>query len=346
MSGRTIYSSWGERCAVELIYRAGLSWAAARAFGGRGAIYMFHSVTPDRQAHIDLDLRTTPLFLDALLANLRSAKIDVLPLDAVPARLRDRHSRRFVCFTFDDGYSDNFIHALPVFEKHDAPLCIYVSSGMLTGALKCWWLGLERLFLRNANIDIEPMHRRWNLSSLDSRTRAYREVCDWVSLDVRNNSQALETTFRRYGIDLEGIPREVGLTTEQFRRLAAHPLVTIGGHTVSHPDLSQLRDDDAQLEINQDKLFLEVLGECPVQHFAYPFGRPHMCSAREMSFVRQAGYRTATTTRHGCLTGLPDFDLFQLPRVGINRPYESISLARLQIDGVVAGFRNLNRGAA
>src|SRR5690242_564648 len=105
MSGRTIYSSWGERCAVELIYRAGLSWAAARAFGGRGAIYMFHSVTPDRQAHIDLDLRTTPLFLDALLANLRSAKIDVLPLDAVPARLRDRHSRRFVCFTFDDGYS-------------------------------------------------------------------------------------------------------------------------------------------------------------------------------------------------------------------------------------------------
>jgi peptidoglycan/xylan/chitin deacetylase (PgdA/CDA1 family) len=330
--------SWAERFAVNLLYRSGIPNAAARFYAGRGAIIMFHSVVPSRHLCIDTDLRTTPEFLDRLLSNLRASNIDVVSLNDVPELLRAPNGRRFVVFTFDDGYRDNFIHALPVFEKHGAPFTIYVASGMLTGTLNCWWLGLERLFLLHSTVEIDAMQRQWSLTSLRSRARAYREACNWVIQDTRVNIAALGSTFVRYGIDLQHITREVGLTIDQFRALAQHELVTIGGHTVTHPDLGQLSHSEAYQEIIQDKLFLEALGDIPIDHFAYPFGTARTCGPREAYLARQAGYRTATTTWHDCLTDPLNQDLLQLPRVGINRPYESIGLARLQIDGLTAAL--------
>ncbi|MDF3812587.1 MULTISPECIES: polysaccharide deacetylase family protein [Rhodopseudomonas] len=337
--------SWTERCAIELLHRTGLSHAAARWYGGCGAIYMLHSAAPDRHLHIDSDLRTTPRFLDRLLTHLRASRIDVVSLDTVAARLRQPHGRRFVAFTFDDGYADNFLHALPVFESHNAPFAVYVASGMVTGDLDCWWLGLERLFLQHSTVEIEPMQRRWCVDTLRSRARAYREACDWVSQDVCANAGALASSFRRYGIDLRSMTREVGLTVDQLKMLAHHPLVTIGGHTVTHPSLGQLSEAHAYDEIAQNKRFLEELGGQPVDHFAYPFGRPDSCGPREAALVRKAGFCTATTTHHGCLTEPLNRDLHLLPRVGINRPYESVALARLQIDGLVAAVRQVKAAA-
>jgi peptidoglycan/xylan/chitin deacetylase (PgdA/CDA1 family) len=334
-----------ERCAVELLYRTGISHATAHWNAGCGAIYVFHSAVPDRRLHIDRDIRTSPGFLDDLLSHLRASRIDIVPIEAVPTRLQYGSPRRFVAFTFDDGYGDNFVHALPVFEKHGAPLTIYVTSGMVTGTLQCWWLGLERLFLRQSTVEIAPMQRRWKLRSLGSRARAYRDACDWVIADVRFRAAMLASTFARYNIDLPDITREVGLTPNQLRVLAHHPLVTIGGHTVNHPNLSQLSDVEAYNEIFEGKRSLEVLADAPVDHFAYPFGTATTCGPREAVLAKSAGYRTASTTCHQCLTDPVGQDHLLLPRIGINRPYESIGLARLQIDGTIATFRQLKAGA-
>jgi len=212
---------------------------------------------------------------------------------------------------------------------------------MIDGSLEGWWLGLERLFRCHANVEIAPMQRRWILDCRRDRANAYQKTCEWVNQDVRSRAAWLRPTFARYNINLGKITREVGMTVDQFRQLAKHPLVTVGGHTESHPNLVQLCRAEACGEIVRNKAYLETLGDRPVDHFAYPFGRPNSCGAREAGFVRQAGYRTATTAFHGCLAGSGRCDLFQLPRVGINRPYESVSLARLQIDGTTAAFRRL-----
>lgn len=333
--------SFAERIAIELAYRSGLSRAAARWHAGRGAIYMFHSVMPDPSAHIATDLRTSTSFLDRLLSHLRRSGIDILAIDDLRERLASADTRRFVIFTFDDGYADNLIHALPVFERHNAPLAIYIASGMVTRRLSCWWLALERLFLENSAIEIVAMGERWVLSGFADRARAYNQARDWVSCDVRTRAPLLAPTFARYGLSMSDIASDAGLSLDHVRTLARHSLVTIGGHTETHPELAQLSEPEARQEILKNKRFLERIARRPVEHFSYPYGGPRACSAREGRLAREAGYKTAVTTQHGCVFDRHLEDLYLLPRVGFTRSYESIGLARLQIDGTTSALSSL-----
>src|ERR1700704_2428965 len=60
-------------------------------------------------------LEITPEFLDVVLTELRREGFDIIPLDAVPDRLRPGpRARPFAALTFDDGYRDNVEHAWPV----------------------------------------------------------------------------------------------------------------------------------------------------------------------------------------------------------------------------------------
>ena len=64
-------------------------------------------------------------------------------------RLTERDfSRRFACFTFDDGYRDNRDFALPVMREFGAPLTVYVASDFAEGTGKLWWIALEKVIAK------------------------------------------------------------------------------------------------------------------------------------------------------------------------------------------------------
>src|SRR5262245_49388831 len=87
---------------------------------GRGVILMFHHVRPwrPRQFAPNRVLEITPDFLDVVLTELRREGFDIIPLDAVPDRLRaDSCQQPFAALTFDDGYRDNVEHAWPVLKR-------------------------------------------------------------------------------------------------------------------------------------------------------------------------------------------------------------------------------------
>src|SRR5664279_5361654 len=82
--------------------------------------------------------------LRAILAHLRSQNIDIITIDEVHQRLVERDfSRRFACFTLDDGYRDNRDYALPVMREFDAPMTVYVASDFAEGIGRLWWIALE-----------------------------------------------------------------------------------------------------------------------------------------------------------------------------------------------------------
>lgn len=66
--------------------------------------------------------------------------------------------------------------------------------------------------------------------------------------------------------------RSEPLTWEMLRTLAAHPLIEIGGHTRSHPDLTGLSQDRVRQEILEDRKVLEQKTGRRLRAFAYPFG--------------------------------------------------------------------------
>lgn len=71
--------------------------------------------------------------------------------------------------------------------------------------------------------------------------------------------------------------------------------MTIGAHTLSHPDLTEILDPRRLMtEIFRSKRVLESRVKEPVVYFAYPFGETN---SRVIAAVKRAGFRAARGTR-------------------------------------------------
>lgn len=81
------------------------------------------------------------------------------------------------------------------------------------------------------------------------------------------------------------------VTWEQLKTMAADPLVTISGHSKTHPpDLTKMSDEELQQEIVESKNILErELGES-IDYFTYPAGKH---DDRVKDLVEKAGYVAA-----------------------------------------------------
>ena len=116
-----------------------------------------------------------------------------------------------------------------------------------------------------------------------------------------------------------------GMTVTQLRTCAAHPLITIGSHTISHPFLSRCSPSELEEEIYGSKKQLEEICEKPIDLFAYPTGD---YDQRSLQIVKQAGY-TAAFAVDPLKLGSPRFEI---PRVGLydsDPPYLGLKLSGL-----------------
>ncbi|WP_060583518.1 glycosyltransferase [Aeromonas schubertii] len=86
------------------------------------------------------------------------------------------------------------------------------------------------------------------------------------------------------------------MNSEQLKALVASGHVEIGGHTLTHPRLSQLSSDQQAHEIGENKRQLEALLGHPLLSFAYPYGDLNE-GAKAQAIA--AGYRYAVATNSG-----------------------------------------------
>lgn len=308
----------------EALWRSGLSAAIGRRYAGVGSLFMFHRVLPARTAEFRDDLAVTDRFLRAFLSFLRRRRIEVLSLDDAVEALRGEgprpDGRPFVAITFDDGYADTLLRAAPLLEEFGAPFTVQVTTEMVEDGESLWWLALERLLRRREVVEIPPMERRFRVPSPRAEAATLRRVSKWVAGDPAGRAPLLRPVFRKYGVSPAEAAAEEGLSRAQLRELAANPLVTIGGHTGSHPDLTQLAEPEAAREITANKAYLERVCERPVEHFALPYGRG---GDREFEMAARAGFRTVLTTRSGAL----------FPEHAAGRPGLPLRLPRHTADG-------------
>jgi peptidoglycan/xylan/chitin deacetylase (PgdA/CDA1 family) len=311
---------------------SGLNRAAAVRYRGRGVIFMLHSVTDDAAIHIDQGIRCSVTKLTQILRQLRQQDVEFVTIDDAIERLKKPSSASFAAFTFDDGYADTLTHALPVMERFHAPFTAYVATSMITRDFDAWWLGLAALLASRNKVDVRPFGWTFHCPDLASKRQAFRKV---ESL-VRANHDALShirTLIRDNGIDCTALAAREALTVNELKTLARHPLVTIGAHTVSHGHLARESREIVLREMIESRGFLEDVTGAPVAHFAYPFGNKEACGTREAVLAREAGFRTAVTTRRGTLFPQHLEHLHALPREPLSGEETRYSL-RCKVDGV------------
>jgi peptidoglycan/xylan/chitin deacetylase (PgdA/CDA1 family) len=341
------------RAGLGAFYLTGVHHLLQPLFAGVGAIFMLHHVRPRRDAEFQPSrhLEVAPEFLRAMLVHLRSRGIDVISMDQAHRRLIEHNfSRRFACFTLDDGYRDNRDFALPVMREFDAPLTVYVTSDFAQGTGRLWWVALEMVIAKASAIElaIGEVAVRLDASTPAAKQTAFHRLHDWLrSLpgehDIGCEIAALCT---RHGVDEAAICRELCMSWDELKPFADDPLVTIGAHTVTHCNLARQTEEVASHEMANGRARIEEALQRPVVHLAYPYGDRTAAGAREFALARAAGFKTAVTTRPGMLFPESADHLTALPRVSLNGNYQDTRIFPVLTSGAATamwnGFRRID----
>ncbi len=340
------------RAGLDALYFSGAHYLLRPIFSGVGAIFMLHHVRPRREADFEPNrhLEVTPEFLRAMLAHLRDRGIDVITMDEAYQRLIERNfSRRFACFTFDDGYRDNRDFALPVMREFDAPITLYVTSNFAQGTGRLWWIALEMAIARSSQIEatIGGVACRFDTATPSGKQAAFDRLHDWLrTLGEPNMQHEVAALCARHGVDQAAICPEHCMSWEELKTFADDPLVAIGAHCVTHCNLALQSEAIAKEELAASRARIEAALERPVVHLAYPYGDKGAAGAREFALAKAAGYKTAVTTRPGMVFPECGRHLTALPRVSLNGNYQDARILPVLTSGAATamwnGFRRVD----
>jgi peptidoglycan/xylan/chitin deacetylase (PgdA/CDA1 family) len=342
------------KAAMAGLYHTGAHRLLAPYTQGVGLIFMLHQVRPEartpRPFAPNRILEVTPEFLEAVLDQVQEAELDVITLDDAVERLARGDNKRFVCFTFDDGYRDNFQYAYPMFKARGLPFTVYVPTNYPDGHGELWWLALEQS-VAGAKDEIAVLRNgeKWRLPTKSNadKERSFEEIYWWLrGLDERAQREAARALAEAHGIDLDAQCRDLIMDWDELRTMAADPLVTIGAHTEDHYAVAKLTEHEAMSQMvgSADRIERE-LGVRPV-HFAYPYGDPGSAGPRDFALAEKADFKTAVTTRKGMLFPGHKEHLTALPRVSLNGDYQSLTYTALYLSGAPFalwnGFQQVN----
>ena len=283
------------KAALSALHYSGAGGLAAPFTSGNGVIFMLHQVTPEAPKDFEPNriLKVTPDFLETVIQQVKDAGFDIIAMDDVPERLkRPRSARPFAVFTLDDGYKDNRQYAYPIFKKYGAPFTIYVATDFADGNGDLWWLTLEEAIRRLSavTLDMNGQRRSFALGSVEDKDQAFEHIYWWMRSLPEDQARAITHRLSRdAGFDASSFCRDLVMTWDEIRELAADPLVTIGAHTCAHFALSKLSADKARTEIAESVRCIEAQLGKPCRHFSYPYGCEQSAGDREFELVDELG---------------------------------------------------------
>lgn len=199
---------------------------------------------------------------------------------------------RAVAVTFDDGYRDNLLAAMPILRESRVPATFFISGDGAVIGDTFWW---------------EVLNRSLDKMSLDEdAARALHRRLMNASIEERN--AILSTLPPPDG------PLPPRLTAAELAVLAGEPLVEVGAHGWSHRAFTSLTPAEQDFELTENLKVLSKVAATEIRSFAHPFGAPFTEGTSQI--LREAGIRTACTVAGEPVTSTSN--PLALPRVEVN----------------------------
>jgi peptidoglycan/xylan/chitin deacetylase (PgdA/CDA1 family) len=205
-------------------------------------------------------------FFDKALTALRE-RYNIIPFSLFLRSLNNETTilpKRPLIITFDDGWANNY-ELLPVLQKHQTPITIFLMAGIA-----------------------DTMHHPWFYVTKD---RAFKE-----SLKKMSDSTRI-AALKRFGFEENNEFKErITLNREEIKAMQESGLVDFGSHTLTHPILPGCSDSKAAKEIQVSKEKTEELTGRPCTIFSFPNGE---YSERDIRICKKAGYEAAVSLDAG-----------------------------------------------
>lgn len=267
-------------------------------------VLLYHRIANDP---IDAQsLTVLPEYFEEHLKEL-AKNYRTIPLHQLLEELHhDTSNAATIALTFDDGYIDNLINAVPLLEKYGLHATIFVTSGMVGSDEEFWWDQLERIFLtgeplpESLRITTSEGIKEWDLTNAGYRLKALDELGNILrGKPYKKINQFINNLFDQTGIRKGARYTHRAINSEQLKELSKSPSIEIGSHAITHTRLSILSPEDQRLEISESRRRLESIIQKPVRLFSYPFGTTADFTTDTERIVKEEGYEAGIANIQG-----------------------------------------------
>jgi peptidoglycan/xylan/chitin deacetylase (PgdA/CDA1 family) len=277
--------------------------------GPRLSIFIFHRVLPKHDPLIPGEPSIEQF--DAIVRWIKK-DFNVYALgEALERFKRNQNGKPIAAITFDDGYADNYHHAMPILKKHGLAATFFIATGYLDGGRMWNDSIIETVRCINGSLDLHKFGiGKFELNEDADRLNCIEQLIK--STKYLNFENRLERVHQICSLINNDLPTGLMMSSAELSLLAESGM-EIGAHTHSHPILSKLNSKNSIQEIVGGKEFLESLLKTRIDLFAYPNGKPGQDYFEEhVMAVKKAGFKAAVSTHNG-VTKLSD-NYFELPR--------------------------------
>jgi len=263
-------------------------------------IFSIHRALPESGAYNGLDEQ----LLEQCLDYAKQKDYQFLPIDRIveDAIQGIEYQQPTICFTLDDGYSDQATRLLPLLLAENTAPSLFVITDFIDQQLWPWDAKLTYLIwntpLQSLQLIVGAQKLSFDLSSTSKRVAARREAIQAVKLLAPElHAKTIVDIAAACQLKIpESPPKEFEpISWQRLRDLEVQGL-RIGSHSQSHLIFNSASDLFIRNELSYSKQRLNDELKNPSAVFCYPLGTRKDFSANHIELVKEAGFKSAITT--------------------------------------------------
>lgn len=309
--------------AAALLARSQLLRFPERLRGRRGylTILAYHRVLdidPERYPYDEDVVSATPEAFDEQMAYVR-ANFDVVTFSELDLALAERRvPARPLIISFDDGYRDNYLEALPILHRHGLRAVVYLATGYVGGTDTFWHEKLVYWLKASNRPHIRFGAAGEKLPLGAQRSATLRRVLTALKLvDERAHARLMAQIEEQVGCGLERRDLVAFVSWDEVREMHASG-IECGAHSVSHYNLAAISPECLHRELADSRAAIETQTGAAVVSLAYPFGgHEHHSEAVRMA-AQTAGYQFGLSYVEG-INPLAALDRYGLRRIHVEQ---------------------------
>ncbi len=253
----------------------------------------------------------------------------VVPLLDLAERLASgrKFERCTVALTIDDGRRNCYEFLFPLMKEFKFPATFFVVSSFIRGEDWIWtdkvlWLSEQsRPPDELAPGKLDDVFRLLNRMRPEERNARIQAMASSLDKSVGAAISIPKTAPAKYS----------PCSWSELREMADSGLMEIGSHTVTHPILSSVTDEESFEELTRSRAQIEEGIGRKVRSFCFPNGMPGDFRPSQVRQVADAGYDCSVIAQFGMVSN--SSDRYQLPRIGMARKSSPEQIAKY-LDGI------------
>ena len=286
----------------------------------KAVVFMLHRFTKS-----DLGIKGhDPEFLKSVLCYLKREKYEIISLGELFKRLEsnEKNLSKTIVFTIDDGYQEQAEFAESIFHEFNCPVTIFVVSNFLDGKIWLWWDKIEYIF-NNTTHEYIQIKFNGEKNSYNWKDENEKDICKheiiehFKILPDKDKLLMVAKIASMLNVKLPVIPpTKYAPMSWGTLRNCENKDISFGPHTMNHPILSNVSNDDFKEEILGSWNRLKKNSMQPLKIFCYPNGKENDFGKREILFLSDNDFIGALSTVRDYAHKFENdnFDTYNVPR--------------------------------